>query len=170
MMKMNGMKISNYWLVYAIFNFILAFVTNLIFFLLGSFVLSTNFFKKTSPALLVIVAIGWIFSQIGLAAFLQTLLDKARSANIVGYIFAIWTMMIASTLSIGVYQIPNEFPGWLQALPPFAFNRLFYLMLIDCSDAYCYQSLSQITPEMTNCIITLYLGAVVFFALGAYLL
>lgn len=104
---MNGMKISNYWFIYALFNFILAFVTNLIFFLLGSFVLSTNFFKNTSPALLAIVAIGWIFSQIGLAAFLQTLLDKARSANIVGYIFAIWTMMIASTLSIGVYQIPN---------------------------------------------------------------
>jgi ABC-type enterochelin transport system permease subunit len=107
MMKMNGMKISNYWLIYAIFNFILAFVTNLIFFLLGSLVLSTNFFTKTSRALLAIVAIGWILSQIGLAAFLQTLLDKARSANIVGYIFAIWTMMIASTLSIGVYQIPN---------------------------------------------------------------
>ena len=107
MMKMNGMKISNYWLIYAIFNFLLAFVTNVIFFLLGSLVLSTSFFTKTSPALLAIVAIGWIFAQIGLAAFLQTLLDKARSANIVGYIFAIWTMMIASTLSIGVYQIPN---------------------------------------------------------------
>jgi hypothetical protein len=107
MMKMNGMKISNYWFVYAIFNFTLALVTNILFFLLGSFVLSNKFFTKTSPALLTLVAIGWILAQIGLAAFLQTLLDKARSANIVGYIFAIWTMMIGSTLSIGVYQIPN---------------------------------------------------------------
>jgi Na+-transporting methylmalonyl-CoA/oxaloacetate decarboxylase beta subunit len=107
MMKMNGMKISNYWLVYGTFNFVLALVTNLLFFIIGSLVLSTSFFKKTSPALLMIVAVGWVLAQIGLAAFLQTLLDKARSANIVGYIFAIWTMMIASTLSIGVYQVPN---------------------------------------------------------------
>lgn len=107
MMKMNGMKISTYWLVYAIFNFLLAFVTNLIFFGVGAAVLNTSFFTKTSPALLILVALGWIVSQLGLAAFVQTLLDKARSANIVGYIFAIWTMMIGSTLSIGVYQVPN---------------------------------------------------------------
>lgn len=170
MMKMNGMKISNYWLVYGLFNFLLALLTNVIFFLLGSFVLSTNFFTKTSPLLLALVALGWILAQIGLAVFLQTLLDKARSANIVGYIFAIWTMMIGSTLSIGVYQVPNEFPGWLQALPPFAFNRLFYLMLINCSDSYCYQSMAEITPEMKTCIASLFIGAVVFFLIGAYLL
>jgi ABC-type multidrug transport system fused ATPase/permease subunit len=170
MMKMNGMKISSYWFIYALFNFMLAFVTNVVFFLLGALVLDTTFFTKTSPALLVTVALGWIFSQIGLAAFLQTLLDKARSANIVGYIFAIWTMMIGSTLSIGVYQIPNEFPGWLQALPPMAFNRLFYLMLINCSDATCFTSFDMITDEMKNCIAALYVGAVVLFLLGAYLL
>jgi len=97
---------------------------------------------KTSPILLILVAVGWIVAQLGLAAFLQTLLDKARSANIIGYIFAIWTMMIGSTLNIGVYQVPNEFPGWIQAIPPFAFNRLFYLMLINCSDSDCYNTIS----------------------------
>jgi hypothetical protein len=81
-----------------------------------------------------------------LAAFCQTFLNKARSANIIGYIVAIWTMMIASTLNVGSYQVPTQFPGWLQALPPFAFNRLFYLMLINCSDADCYNTLSEISP------------------------
>lgn len=144
-MKMNGMKITNYWLVYGTFNFMLALVTNIIFFLIGAIVVNINFFTKTSLGLIIIVAIGWILAQIGLAAFLQTLLDKARSANIVGYILAIWTMMIGSTLSVGVYQVPNELPGWLQAIPPFAFNRLFYLMLMNCSDSGCYQSFSSIT-------------------------
>ena len=129
MMKMNGMKISNYWLVYFIFNFGLCFITILVFFLLGAFVLRTDFFLKTSPLLLILVPIGWSLSMIGMAAFFQTFLSKSRSANIIGYIVAIWTMMIGSTLSVGVYQVPSEFPGWLQALPPFAFNRLFYLML-----------------------------------------
>lgn len=145
MMKMNGMKIRNYWLVYFIFNFILTIVTNLVFFLIGAFALNTNFFTKTSPLLMIIIAVGWALSQIGLAAFLQTFLSKARSANIIGYIISIWTMMIGSTLNIGVYQVPSQFPGWLQALPPFAFNRLFYLMLSNCSDADCYNSIGEIS-------------------------
>jgi len=142
MMKMNGMKISNYWLVYFIFNFILCTITNIVFFLLGALVLKTDFFIKTSPILLILVAVGWSISQIGLAAFFQTFLSKSRSANIIGYVVAIWTMLISSTLNVGVYQTPSHFPGWLQALPPCAFNRLFYLMLSNCSDANCYNNMS----------------------------
>ena len=146
MMKMNGMKISNYWLVYFIYNFALTLTTNFIFFMVGAFVLKTNFFTKTSPILLILVTMGWSLSQIGLASFLQTLLSKARSANIIGYIIAIWTMMIGSTFNIGVYQVPNEYPLWLQLIPPFSFNRLFYLMLMNCSDADCYNSMDEIIP------------------------
>ena len=107
MMKMNGMKISSYWLVYFIFNFTLCLITNIVFFMLGAFVLRTDFFLKTSPLLLFLVPIGWSFSMIGMAAFFQTFLSKSRSANIIGYIVAIWTMMIGSTLSVGVYQVPS---------------------------------------------------------------
>jgi hypothetical protein len=39
MMKMNGMKISSYWFIYGLFNFLLALTTNVIFFMLGAFVL-----------------------------------------------------------------------------------------------------------------------------------
>lgn len=170
MMKMNGMKITNYWLVYFIFNFLLSIATNLVFFLLGAFMLQTNFFTKTSALLLIIIAVGWSISQIGMAAFFQTFLNKSRSANIIGYIIAIWSMLIASTLSVGVYQTPSEFPGWMQAIPPLAFNRLFYLMLINCSDADCYNTLGEINPEMQHCIITLYVGGLLLLLLGAYLM
>ena len=170
MMKMNGMKISNYWLVYFIFNFILCTITNIVFFVLGALALKTDFFNKTSPILLILVAVGWSISQIGLAAFFQTFLSKSRSANIIGYVVAIWTMMISSTLSVGVYQTPSHFPGWLQALPPCAFNRLFYLMLSNCSDADCYNTMSEISDQMKNCIVALYIGGVVLFLLGAYLM
>ena len=43
-------------------------------------------------------------------------------------------------------------------------------MLNNCSDAGCFQTFSSITPEMSNCITTLYVGAIFFFLLGAYLL
>jgi len=106
-MKMNGMKISNYWLVFFIFNILICIITNIIFFMIGTFFLDTSFFNKTSPLLLALIALGWSLSQIGLAAFVQTVISKARTANILGYIIAIWTMMISSTLSIGVYQVPS---------------------------------------------------------------
>ena len=48
MMKMNGLKISNYWLVYFIFNFFLCSITNIVFFMLGAFALKTDFFLSTS--------------------------------------------------------------------------------------------------------------------------
>ena len=133
-MKMNGMTITNYWLVYFIFNFLLCLVTYIVFFLLGLALLRTTFFTTTSPLLLIIVVVGWSISQLGMAAFFQTFLSQSRSANIIGYIISIWSMMISSTLSVGVYQTPSQMPGWLQAVPPVAFNRLFYLMLTRCSD------------------------------------
>jgi hypothetical protein len=40
-MKMNGMKIRNYWLVYFIFNFALCILTNIVFFLIGALLLDT---------------------------------------------------------------------------------------------------------------------------------
>ena len=170
MMKMNGMRITNYWFVYFIFSMLLCLVTNLVFFLMGAFVLKTQFFEKTSALIIIVVALGWALAQISLAAFVQTFLSKARSANIIGYIGAIWTMMIASTLNIGVYQVPDEFPVWLQILPPTGFNRVFYRMLMDCTDADCYGSFEELPDEAVTCIISLYIGALVFFLLGAYLL
>ena len=44
MMKMNGMKISSYWFVYFIFNFVLSLLTNTIFVLLGFFITKMRFF------------------------------------------------------------------------------------------------------------------------------
>ncbi len=130
MMKMNGLKIRYYWLTFFVFNLTLSIVTNLLFFLVGTFVFTTPFFSKTSPALLFIVSFGWSLAQIGMAAFFQTFLNKSRSANIIGYLVSIWTTMIGATLNLGVYQYPSVFPIGLQMFPPFAFIRLFYLMMI----------------------------------------
>jgi len=107
MMKMNGLKIRNYWLTFFIFNLMLCVITNLIFYLVGTFVLGTPFFTKTSKLLLVIVSLGWSLAQIGMAAFFQTFLNKSRSANIIGYLFSIWTTMIGATLNLGSYQFPS---------------------------------------------------------------
>lgn len=53
MMKMNGMRMKDYWLMTFLFSLTLTIVTNLIFFLFGYFVLGLSFFTETSPSLLV---------------------------------------------------------------------------------------------------------------------
>ncbi len=107
MMKMNGLKITNYWLTFFIFNLLLCIITNIIFYLLGIIILDSSFFTKTSKGLIFIVALGWSLAQIGMAAFFQTFLSKSRSANIIGYLFSIWTTMIGATLNLGSYQYPS---------------------------------------------------------------
>ena len=106
MMKMNGLKIRYYWLTLFVFNLMLCIITNLIFYLLGIFVMGTSFFVKTSKPLFLIISIGWSLAQIGMAAFFQTFLNKSRSANIIGYLISIWTTMIGATLNLGSYQFP----------------------------------------------------------------
>jgi hypothetical protein len=169
MMKMNGLKIRYYWLTFFVFNFVLCMITNFIFFMLGIFALASPFFTKTSVPLMITIAVGWSLAQIGMAAFFQTFLNKSRSANIIGYLISIWTSMIGSTLNLGVYQYPSEFPIVLQMFPPFAFGRLFYLMMMECSNGDCFFDITYISSEMKSCIMFLYLGFIFFFGLGAYL-
>ncbi len=168
-MKMNGLKIRNYWLTFFVFNLMLCVITNLIFFLFGTIMLDSAFFIKTSKVLLLVISLGWSLAQIGMAAFFQTFLSKSRSANIIGYLFSIWTTMIGATLNLGSYQYPTEFPIGLQMIPPFAFVRTYYLMMMKCSQGDCYYDMGVLTSELKQCIAFLYLGFLVFFLLGIYL-
>lgn len=146
MMKMNGMKISSYWVVYFFFNFLLSVLTNVVFLLFGYFVTKMRFFTETSLPLLLVTMFGWSLAQIGIAVFFQTFLSKSSAANIIGYLLSIWTSMIASTLSIGIYMYPMVYPVGARLFAPLAFPRIFYLMLSACSEGRCYGSISHI-PE-----------------------
>ena len=59
MMKMNGMKIINYWIVNYFFFFSMYSITATTFMLFGYFVLKLSFFTETSGFLLLSVLIGW---------------------------------------------------------------------------------------------------------------
>jgi len=80
-----------------------------------------------------------------------------------------WTALAAATFSSAVYQAPQEFPVIMQLYPPFAFGRLVYYLTLKCNDFTCVQSFNQFNHEMWFCFKVLYIGAVVFLALGLYL-
>jgi ABC-type multidrug transport system ATPase subunit len=169
MMKMNGMNMTNYWLVNYLWNYLLYMVTILIFFLFGYFLLDLTFFTQTNFAIMFLVMNGWGLCEVSMAFFFQNFLAKARTATIAGYLLSIWQTIIAITFNVGVYPDPKELPYGMRMYPPFAFCRLIYDMSIGCSNYSCYAHFSSLTPEMNDCLLWLYLGAVIFLVLGLYL-
>jgi hypothetical protein len=60
MMKMNGLKMTNYWIVYLIFNMTYSLVTMTVFMLFGLYISNLSFFTETNPSIMVIF-ISYIF-------------------------------------------------------------------------------------------------------------
>ena len=81
MMKMNGMKMINYWIVNYAWNVALYMVSTSIFILFGLFVLKLSFFTDTNKLVLMSVIFGWGLSQVSLSFFYQNFLSKVRTAT-----------------------------------------------------------------------------------------
>ncbi len=58
-MKMNGLRMHNYWFVNFFFNLGFYMMTVLVFIFAGYQIFEIDFFKKTSMFILLIVMFGW---------------------------------------------------------------------------------------------------------------
>jgi len=79
-MKMNGLKMRNYWFVNYIWSFLLYLATMSIFIGFGYFVLQTDFFLNTDMTVLIICLIGWGFSQVSISFCYQNFISTAKTA------------------------------------------------------------------------------------------
>ena len=168
-MKMNGMKIANYWVVGFCFNFAIYATTVIIFMLFGVVVVNLQFFTQTSPLLMAILLTGWGICQISLAFFIQVFISKARTATIWGYLLSIWTVLWGITLNLAVYPLPREMPNYIIWYPHFAFTRSIYILSNNCGYYKCVESMSEVSSELAKCIIIMYVVGVVTLVLALYL-
>lgn len=169
MMRMNGMSMLNYWSINFLYNLIISLLTNIVFYTFGYIFLKSSFFHQTSFLVLALILLGWMLSQIGMSMLFQVFLSSSRAANIIGYLVSIWTNLIGATLSIALFQYPNELPVSFCLWPTFSFNRLFYLMFTYCSMDQCIANLDSLTSEMWRCIGVLYGSWILFSLIGMYL-
>jgi len=58
-MRINGLRMDNYWIVNFVFNFALYSVVCLAFILTGTYVFGIMFFTTSSPFLMFITFVGW---------------------------------------------------------------------------------------------------------------
>ncbi len=80
-MKINGLKMTYYWLSLFLYNFIVYSVTFILFYFFGRVVFAFKMFTDTSNILMLLVFVGWGFSQISLAFFFQAFLSNARTST-----------------------------------------------------------------------------------------
>ncbi len=167
-MKINGLKMRFYWLANFIFNFVMYLVTMLIFNLVGGFALKLSLFTDTNIILLLLIYIGWGLCQVAMAFFFQAFLTNARSATIIGYIISLWTTLVAVSFNFTLFDFPKKFPLWLLGYPTFNICRIFYHLTVKCGFERCISSLSDLDPELKNCIILLYISPWILIFLGIY--
>ena len=168
-MRINGLKMRNYWISYFIFYYILYLITIFFFILSGTFLFGLNLFVDTSFLLISLTILIWGFAQIGLAYFFQAFLNNGRTTSIIGYMISLWLTIVCFCLNMALFVLPKEAPYILNILPTFAICRVFFYMASYCGYESCIANFSDVNSEVRYALGYMMLGAVIFTGLGVYL-
>lgn len=99
-MKINGLKMSNYWLVAYCFNFFLYMIVCLCYVGFGKYVTGLSFFTDTDPIIMTLLFVGWGLCQVSQAFFVSVFLNDSQTASMIGYSCSIIFTVVASTVMI----------------------------------------------------------------------
>ena len=102
-MKINGMKMHNYWLVNGLVNFTSYALTAFCFVIFGRYVCDLDFFYKTHPRILFEVYFLWGLSQISLPMFFSVFFSSAQAAAMTSYAITVWTCCVTADLNVSVF-------------------------------------------------------------------
>jgi len=93
-MKINGLKMSNYWIVNYFFDWIFYWICIAVFWFAGTFVLGLRAFTHTGFMVWLVIFNGWGMAQISWAFLTSVFLNRTQTASIVGYCIAVYFMAI----------------------------------------------------------------------------
>ena len=168
-MRINGLKMRNYWISYFIFNYALYIITVFFFIIFGTFIFGLTLFKESSFLLIFLTIFIWGFGQIGIAYFFQAFLTNGRTTSIIGYMITLWLTLVAACLNLALFVLPTEAPYILNILPTFAICRIFFYMTSYCGYESCISDFSKVNNEIRYALGYMMLGSIIFTLLGTYL-
>lgn len=168
-MKMNGMRMRNYWVVNFLFNFMVYGLTVGVFVLFGVYLTEIEFFTQTSSVVMWAILASWGLAQVSLAFFFQVFIDKARSATVVGYFLAMGVVMWGVMLNFMISPLPNELPWLYKWYPQFAICRALYILSFNCAYYKCVDSVSEMPYELIECCAAMFIVGSAFCLLAIYL-
>jgi hypothetical protein len=76
-MKINGMKMSNYWKINYLFNLVFYMITALIFLFFGMTIFDLQVFSDSNFMVLLTVLFGWGLAQISMAFFISVFVSRS---------------------------------------------------------------------------------------------
>lgn len=107
-MKINGLRMSNYWYVNYIFFFLLYLVVMGCYLGFGRYISRLTLFTDTDILLLFLTFFGWGLCQVSQAFFLSSFLNDSQTASMIGYTCSIIFTILASTLMCTGTAMPNR--------------------------------------------------------------
>ena len=168
-MRINGLKMHNYWISNFIYNYIVYALTVFFFVIFGAYVFCLNIFTETSFFLVFITLFIWGFAQIGLAYFFQAFLTNSRTTSVIGYMISLWLTVICTCLNLAMFVLPKEAPYLLNLFPSFGISRIFYYMASYCGYETCIAKFSEINDEVRYALVYMLIGGIILNILGVYL-
>jgi hypothetical protein len=170
MMRMNGMRMSAYWLSAVTFCLLLYVATVLVFWSFGYWVLDLDLFKRTDLTAMIVFMGGWGVSQVGMAILFSVFISSTKTSSIFGYILSIILIMVGNGYNALVYSMPRQIPVAYLLIPHFSLSRLFYVFnLVTTKDIPVSLNTFLSEPQCLECILSLYVGGTLMGILGVYL-
>jgi hypothetical protein len=132
-MKVNGLRMSTYWLVNFGFFYLVFLITAAVYWVTAAFGFGMNFFIRTDWRLLGAVYLGWGLCQVSMAFFFSVFINNSQTASIIGYTMSIWACTIGCTLNVTIWAPPIQMESFAYLLPSFPYMRLFNNMALTCA-------------------------------------
>lgn len=167
-MKINGMKMHNYWIVNGLFNFASYALTAVVFVVYGRYVCRLDFFEQTNMRVLIEVYFLWGLSQISLPMFFSTFFSSAQSAAMTSYAITIWTCCLTADLNVAVFTYPRRLPEWMMHYPACPYVRVMYLLLDPCTWESCYGDYDIMPAEVFEMQWYMLRNAILYFFMALY--
>jgi ABC-type multidrug transport system fused ATPase/permease subunit len=162
-----GLTKSVFWISNYVFCFVMYAVV-VAAFVTGANVIGLRLWTHTPPLILIVMLVGWGLSLVSVAAFLQSFLSNTRSASIVGYSVSLFGAAVGIIVAIGIYfEDDKVMPELWLVWPQFALTRALFLMDTACiKRLVCFGPQDLLSGEFARCVWSMYLSAVVYFALA----
>ena len=168
-LKLNGVKMGNYWISNFIFNYVLYLIAAILYFLFEAYLSSINFLEKTSFLLVLLTLLGWGIGQIGLSYFFQAFISREKITVILSLSIVFFISFITLCFNLALYVIPREAPYILNIFPTFALYRIIHYISYSCGFKDCVASFDKVSTEIKMALVFLYIGGILFIFLGIFL-
>ena len=169
LLKINGVKMKNYWISNFIFNYIIYLLMVIPFYMSEALLSNLNILGNTSFSLILVTLLGWGIGQIGISYFFQAFISKENTAIIISLIIVFLTYFFTFCFNFALYVLPREAPYILNIFPIFALYRIFHYITFSCGFQSCLSDFKNTNTELIYALVLLYIGGILFVLLGIYL-